>query len=59
MKPIELLKSQNAVITVLIVALLAQMPHAEAVFYAHGQSQDWLGRAASIFAAIMLANGLI
>lgn len=54
MKPIELLKSQNAVITVLIVALLAQMPHAEAVFYAHGQSQDWLGRIASIAAAIAL-----
>jgi hypothetical protein len=54
MKQIELLKSQNAVITVLVVALLAQMPHAEAVFYTHGQSHDWLGRAASIFAAIAL-----
>lgn len=54
MKPIELLKSQNAVIIVLVVALLAQMPHAEAVFYAHGQAHDWLGRAASIFAAIAL-----
>lgn len=54
MKPIELLKSQNAVIIVLVVALLAQMPHAEAVFYTHGQSHDWLGRIASIFAAIAL-----
>ncbi len=54
MKPIELLKSQNAVIIVLVVALLAQMPHAEAVFYAHGQAHDWLGRVASIFAAIAL-----
>lgn len=54
MKPIELLKSQNAVIIVLVVALLAQMPHAEAVFYDHGQAHDWLGRAASIFAAIAL-----
>lgn len=54
MKPIELLKSQNAVIIVLVVALLAQMPHAEAVFYDHGQAHDWLGRVASIFAAIAL-----
>lgn len=54
MKPIELLKSQNAVIIVLVVALLAQMPHAEAVFYAHGQAHDWLGRVASVFAAIAL-----
>lgn len=54
MEPIKLLKSQNAVIAVLVIALLAQMPHAEAVFYTHGQSHDWLGRIASIAAAIAL-----
>jgi len=54
MEPIKLLKSQNAVIVVLVVALLAQMPHAQAVFYDNGHTQNLLGLVFSIFAAVAL-----
>ncbi len=54
MEPIKLLKSQNAVIVVLVVALLAQMPHAQAVFYDNGHAQNLLGLVFSIFAAVAL-----
>jgi hypothetical protein len=51
---IKLLRSHNAVIVVLVVALLAQMPHAQDVFYRQGHAQTWFGWVASIFAAVAL-----
>jgi hypothetical protein len=37
---IKLLKSQNAVVAVLVLALLAQMPHAASVFYHYSHAQN-------------------
>lgn len=54
MSTIKLLRSHNAVIVVLVVALLAQMPHAQDVFYRQGHAQTWFGWVASIFAAVAL-----
>jgi hypothetical protein len=53
-KPIELLRSHNAVIVVLVVALLAQMPHAQYVFLHFGHDADTLGKVEAWFAAFAL-----
>ncbi len=54
MSTIKILRSHNAVIVVLVVALLAQMPHAQDVFYSQGHAHTWFGWVASIFAAVAL-----
>jgi hypothetical protein len=44
MKDVTLkLKSQSAVVSVLVLALLAQMPHAQYVFYTNGHEKNWFG----------------
>ena len=48
------LKSQNTVVGVLVLALLAQMPHAQHVFYASSHAHDWFGWVQSWGGAIAL-----
>lgn len=40
---LEFLKSQTAILVVLALALIAQIPHASAVFIAAGQISGWFG----------------
>ena len=54
MKTLRLLQSSDAVLAVLILALLAQMPHAQHVFYDLSKDLGWFGWVQSWFAAIAL-----
>lgn len=54
MKTLRLLQSSDAVLAVLILALLAQMPHAQHVFYELSRDLGWFGWVQSWFAAIAL-----
>lgn len=54
MNTIKLLRSHNAVIVVLVVALLAQMPHAQFVFLRFGHDAGTLGKVEAWFAAFAL-----
>lgn len=51
---IKILKSSNAVIVVLVLALLAQMPHAHYVLYNHSREQDWFGWGSAFVGAVAL-----
>lgn len=48
------LRTQNSVLAVLILALLAQMPHAQHVFFGLSQDLGWFGWVQSWFAAVAL-----
>lgn len=48
------LKSQNAVVAVLVLALLAQMPHAQHVFFNNSHDHSWFGWLQSWGGAIAL-----
>lgn len=48
------LKSQNAVVTVLVLALAAQMPHAQYVFFVNNHDHSWFGWLQSWGGAIAL-----
>lgn len=54
MKALEKLQSSNAVLAVLVLALLAQMPHAQHVFYHLGSDTGWFGWVQSWFGAVAL-----
>lgn len=54
MNTIKILKSSNAVIVVLVLALLAQMPHAQYVFYARSREQDLFGLLVTSVGAVAL-----
>ena len=54
MNTIKLLRSHNAVIVVLVVALLAQMPHAQEVFYQFSRVHGWPSWIFAICAAVAL-----
>jgi hypothetical protein len=51
---IKLLKSSNAVIVVLVLALLAQMPHAQYVMFSRSREHDLLGLTETIIGAVAL-----
>lgn len=51
---IKLLKSSNAVIVVLVLALLAQMPHAQYVMFSRSRERDLLGLTETIIGAVAL-----
>jgi len=51
---IKHLKSSTAVIVVLTLALLAQMPHAQYVMFSRSRDHDWLGKTETIIGAIAL-----
>jgi hypothetical protein len=53
-KALEKLQSSNAVLAVLVLALLAQMPHAQHVFYHLGSDLGWFGWVQSWFGAVAL-----
>jgi len=48
------LRTQDSVLAVLVLALLAQMPHAQHVFYGLSQDLGWFGWVQSWFAAVAL-----
>ncbi len=54
MKALEKLQSSNAVLAVLVLALLAQMPHAQHVFFYLGTDKGWFGWVQSWFGAVAL-----
>ena len=54
MKALEKLQSSNAVLAVLVLALLAQMPHAQHVFFNLGSDLGWFGWVQSWFGAVAL-----
>lgn len=54
MSTIRILRSHNAVIVVLVVALLAQMPHAQEVFYQFSRVHGLYSWIAAVFAAVAL-----
>lgn len=54
MKALKALRSSDAVLAVLVLALLAQMPHAQHVFYELSKDLGWFGWVQSWFAAVAL-----
>lgn len=54
MKTLKTLQSNDAVLAVLVLALLAQMPHAQHVFYEFSKDLGWFGLLQSWFAAVAL-----
>lgn len=56
---IKILKSSNAVIIVLVLALLAQMPHAQYVLYSHSRELDWFGLLVTTIGAIALEMAVL
>jgi len=54
MRALEKLQSSNAVLAVLVLALLAQMPHAQHVFFNRGSDAGWFGWVQSWFGAVAL-----
>jgi len=54
MKVIEKLQTLSAVLGVLVLGLLAQMPHAQHVFFHLGTDKGWFGWVQSWFGAVAL-----